>query len=205
MDRQLGRGIRESCSGATRVSFAQPPCPLEEPAHARGPRVRPPPDVPLQSPAWARVDSNSIPSSAGSIDNAVLLPDRYFRDGGRLPLALMLHGAAGDREHLARFKPQIRKMWAANELPEMDVATPSAGTGSINLDSYDGKEPWKTFVMNEFLPHLRAEYRVSSDRKTTMEMGISIGGFGSLRLGFKYPAIFGAVVALQPGAWRGLT
>ena len=154
-----------------------------------------------------RIQRESLPTdlvAAGSVDYAVLLPDGYSQDVD-LPLVLMLHGAGGDREQLARFAPQIREMQAAGELPELVVATPSVATGSIYMDSHDGRNCWETFVMDEFLPHLRAEYRAGLDRRTTMVTGISMGGFGSLRLGFKYPETFGAAAAMEPGAWPGLT
>lgn len=156
----------------------------------------------------SRLVRDSLPTelvSAGSVDYAVLLPDRRPADGGPLPLVLMLHGAGGDREVLARFKPQIRRMWAAGELPELVVVSPSVGRGSIYMDSYDGSERWETFLMREFLPHLREEFPISGDREDTVVTGSSMGGFGSLRLGFKHPHVFGAVAAMQPGAWPGLT
>ncbi len=141
--------------------------------------------------------------SAGTVEYAVLLPDGYSPDAERLPLLLLLHGAGGDREQLVRFEPQITEMWASNDLPRMVVATPSVAAGSIYLDSYDGKQRWESFVMDEFLPHLRIEDRVSRQRGTTMVTGISMGGLGSLRLGFKYPETCGAVAAMEPGSWPG--
>jgi len=141
---------------------------------------------------------------AGAVEYAVLLPDGYDPDGARLPLVLMLHGASGDREQLVRFQPQIQAMWAAGELPEMILAAPSVATGSIYMDSYDGKNRWETFIMTELLPHLRDTFRASAARESTMVTGISMGGFGSLRLGFKYPETFGALAAMEPGAWPGL-
>ena len=148
--------------------------------------------------------TNSV--TAGGVEYAILLPDGYSPDGARLPLLLLLHGAGGDREHLARLAPQISGLWASsNDLPKMVVATPSVATGSIYMNSYDGGDRWESFVMDEFLPHLRAKYAVSLERKSTMVSGISMGGFGSLRLGFKYPETFGALAAMEPGAWPGLT
>lgn len=117
----------------------------------------------------------------------------------------MLHGNVRDREQLARSEPQIREMWASRDLPEMVVALPSVARSSIHMDSYDGRERWETFIVAEFLPHLRRAYRTSADRRTTMVIGGSMGGFGSLRLGFKHPGIFGAIAAMQPGAWPGVT
>lgn len=143
--------------------------------------------------------------TAGAVEFAVLLPDDYQEGEERLPLTLMLHGAGGDREQLARFQPQIEAMWASEQLPRMVLATPSVARGSIYMDSYNGQERWETFIMTELLPHLRTKYRVSADRKRTLVTGISMGGFGSLRLGLKYPETFGALAAMEPGAWPGLT
>ncbi len=142
--------------------------------------------------------------SAGAVEYAVLLPEGYSSDGEPLPLLLLLHGAGGDREQIARFAPQITEMWRSNDLPRMVVATPSVARGSIYLDSYDGKERWESFVIDEFLPHIRANYHTTRDREATMVTGGSMGGIGSLRLGFKYPEVFGAVAAMQPGAWPGV-
>ena len=156
----------------------------------------------------SRIRRASLPTdlvTAGTVEYAVLLPEGYSRDSPRLPLVLMLHGAGGDRERLASFESQILEMQDAGELPRLVVATPSVATGSVYMDSHDGSERWETFLMTEFLPHLRAEYRVSENRKTTMVTGISMGGLGSLRLGFKHPGTFGAVAAMEPGAWPGLT
>ena len=143
--------------------------------------------------------------TAGAVEFAVLLPDDYQEGEERLPLTLMLHGAGGDREQLARFQRQIEAMWASEQLPRMVLATPSVARGSIYMDNYNGQERWETFIMTELLPHLRTKYRVSADRKRTLVTGISMGGFGSLRLGLKYPETFGALAAMEPGAWPGLT
>ena len=156
----------------------------------------------------AEIIRESLPTrlvTAGAVEYAVLLPDDYSSDSEPLPLLLLLHGSGGNREQIARFAPQITEMWTSNKLPKMVIATPSVARGSIYLDSHDGKERWESFVIEEFLPHIRANYAVSRDRKTTMVTGGSMGGFGSLRLGFKYPEVFGAVAAMQPGAWPGLT
>ena len=156
----------------------------------------------------SQIIRDSLPTNlvtAGSVEFAILLPDGYAPDGEALPLLLLLHGGGGDREHLSRLAPQISEMWAAGDLPRMVVATPSVATGSIYLDSHDGKERWEAFVMGEFLPHLRGRFQLGRQREKTMVTGISMGGIGSLRLGFKYPETFGAVAAMEPAAWPGLT
>ena len=65
-------------------------------------------------------------------------------------------------------------------------------------------------MVTEFLDHLRAKFKVTRDRKNTMLSGISMGGMGTLRLGFKYPEKFGALAAMEPGIdpvlkWKDLS
>ena len=156
----------------------------------------------------SQIIRDSLPTNlvtAGTVEFAILLPDGYAPDGEALPLLLLLHGGGGDREHLSRLAPQISEMWAVGDLPSMVVATPSVANGSMYLDSHDGKERWESFVVDEFLPHLRGRFQVGRQREKTMVSGISMGGIGSLRFGVKYPETFGAVAAMEPAAWPGLT
>lgn len=67
------------------------------------------------------------------------------------------------------------------------------------MDFKDGTEKWETFVVEDFLSHLRATYPVSTDPKETFLTGASMGGMGSLRMAFRYPDRFGALAALEPG------
>ena len=81
----------------------------------------------------------------------------------------------------------------------MLVVTPSVTPRSFYMNYKDGSEKWETFLIGPFLQHLRDRFNVRSDHRGTMITGISMGGMGSLRLAFKYPDLFGAVAALEPG------
>ncbi len=141
----------------------------------------------------------------GSVEYAVLLPDGYSNQGEPLPLLLMLHGGGGNREEIPRWQPQIDALWNDGTLPKLVVVTPSVPTGSIYIDNYDGSIKVETFMVEEFIPHLRKRFNVSSDRNKTMLTGISMGGLGGLYLAFKNPDGFGAVASMEPGVWPGLT
>jgi S-formylglutathione hydrolase len=146
---------------------------------------------------------------SGPVEYAVLLPDGYEATKEGLPLLLFLHGGGGDKTFLARMRPVFDEMWKAGTLPPMVVVTPSAGR-SFYMDYKDGSQKWETFLITEFLDHLRASYKVSRERKATLLFGISMGGLGALRLGFKYPEKFGGLVAMEPGIdpvlrWKDLS
>ncbi len=133
-----------------------------------------------------------------SIDCAVLLPDGYDASEAPLPLLLFLHGGGMNRDFLKQNQARIESLWKAKTLPPMVVVTPSCARG-FYMDYKDGSKKWETFLIAEFLEHLREQYRVSQDRQGTLLFGVSMGGLGALRLSFKHPDQFAGVVALEPG------
>lgn len=142
-----------------------------------------------------KLETRFLPAA---VEYNVLLPDGYEAEKGPLPLLLFLHGGGGDRNFLARMRPTIDEMWKSGALPNMVIVTPSAGR-SFYMDYKDGSQKWESFIVGPFLEHLRATYKVTRERKGTLLFGISMGGLGALRLGFKYPEKFQGLAALEPG------
>jgi S-formylglutathione hydrolase len=152
-----------------------------------------------------KVETRLVPAP---VEYAALLPDGY-ETAKDLPLLFFLHGGGGDKSFLARLRSLFDEMWKAGTLPPMVVVTPSAAR-SFYMDYKDGSEKWETFIVTEFLDHLRAKFKVTRERKGTLLFGISMGGMGALRIGFKYPEKFGALAALEPGIdpvlkWKDLS
>lgn len=141
-----------------------------------------------------QVATSLVPSPAAY---AVLRPPGAASTTG-LPLLLLLHGGNGDNGFLAAMRPAIEAAWAAEELSPCLVATPSCDR-SLYLDYRDGSQRWETFIVGELIGHLRSTYQLAADRAKTLVAGISMGGLGALRLGFKHPDVFGSVAALEAG------
>ncbi len=154
----------------------------------------------------AKLESKLVP---GPVEYAALLPDGYETAKEPLPLLLFLHGGGGDKSFLTRMRPVFDELWKAGTLPLMVVVTPSAAR-SFYMDYKDGSQKWETFIATEFLEHLRGKYKVTRERKGTLLFGISMGGMGALRIGFKYPEKFAGLVAMEPGIdpvlkWKDLS
>jgi S-formylglutathione hydrolase len=153
--------------------------------------------------AWAQgskletlaLDSKLVPSP---VKVSVLLPPGYAEAKGPLPVMLLLHGGGGDNGFLAQMRPTIEAAWAAGDLPPIVVVTPDVGR-SLYMDYRDGSQKWETFIVSELIPEIRKRYNVSADRKQTVLSGISMGGLGSLRLGFDHPEMFGGLASLEAG------
>ena len=127
---------------------------------------------------------------------AVITPPGY-RESGPLPLCLVLMGGGGGRQSLVDCQPLFDQWWAEGSLAAMVFATPSAGL-SYYLEDSDGGVRWESFLVDDFIPHLRATCNVGSDRRSTAITGISMGGYGALKIAFARPERFAAVAAINP-------
>lgn len=144
----------------------------------------------------ATFESDLVPSP---VEYYALLPPGYDELTGPLPLVLNLHGGRGSRDVLKRQQPVFDRLWESRRIVPMVVVTPSVTSRGFYMDRRDGSERWESFLVGPFLEHLRDSYKVRRDRRGTLLTGISMGGMGSLRMAFKYPQLFGAVAAMEPG------
>ena len=151
-------------------------------------------DAPASRLETGKVATTLVPAP---VAYTVLHPPGAASAAG-LPLLVMLHGGDGDNGFLAAMRPAIEAAWAAGELSHCLVATPNCDR-SLYLDYRDGSQKWETFIVTELLAHLRRTYGLASDRTKTLVAGISMGGLGALRLGFKHPDVFGGLAALEAG------
>jgi pimeloyl-ACP methyl ester carboxylesterase len=95
---------------------------------------------------------------------------------------------------LARAQSRVEAIELASKL------VPSPVKVSVLLPAgYQASQKWETFLVGEMIPELRRRYGLSTERSRTVVTGISMGGLGSLRLGFDHPEMFGALAALEAG------
>ena len=151
-----------------------------------------------RSSSSVRIETLQSPLIPGGVHVSIYTPPGYGETPGRLyPLLLLLHGGNGSEQDLVRFTSVIDKAVLEKQVPPLIVAMPGARR-SLYMDYKDGSQRWETFIISKLLPHLRKSLRVSAQRQGTFIGGWSMGGLGSLRLGFKHPDIFAAVAALEP-------
>ncbi len=143
----------------------------------------------------ATLDAAIVPAP---VEYAVIAPDG-FREMDDLPLVLNLHGGGGDRERLFDQRAVWAALWDSGAIPPAVVVMPSVTERGFYMNFQDGSERWEDFIVGPFIEHLRKTYPVSSAAERTFITGVSMGGMGSLRIAFRYPDMFGAVAALEPG------
>lgn len=137
----------------------------------------------------------------GKVPFAVLLP---AENRGPYPLCLFLYGGGGSHKTLVDCQPLFERWWNEGLMPPMVLACADTGPMSYYLDHPDGSAQWEKFVAEDFLAHLRDAHNVRRDRESTFIAGISMGGYGALKIALGRPDGFGAVAAIQPLLEPGL-
>ncbi|MDN3203770.1 alpha/beta hydrolase-fold protein [Algoriphagus sediminis] len=146
-------------------------------------------------------------------DVTVYLPPSYQTDPDRqYPVLYMLHGFTdndsqwfGWEDHWINLQNVIEQSLAAGTSKEMIVVMPNAYNtfkGSMYASSPTVGD-WETFVAKELVSYIDAKYRTLPNKASRGLAGHSMGGYGTLRLGMKYPDVYSAIYALSPCCMDG--
>ncbi len=152
--------------------------------------------------AASRAECNSVPSKIlrRAVPYCVLLPPSYDADKTRrYPVLYFLHGIGENEQALLNSGgwDLIQDLWDQKQMGEFVIAAPAGGR-TFFINSRDGKVRYQDFLMREFLPYIEGHHRIRAGRHSRGIAGISMGGYGALRLGLLFPQMFAAVSANSP-------
>jgi S-formylglutathione hydrolase FrmB len=152
--------------------------------------------------AQGRAECSVIKSTilARPVRYCAFLPDSFDQDKTRqYPVLYYLHGLGDNEQSLLNFggSDVITELRRQGKIGDFIVLSPSGGH-SFYLNSADGKVRYEDFFIKEFMPQMEKKYRADGTRATRGITGVSMGGYGALRLAFKYPDEFAAVSAQMP-------
>ncbi|MGD0932698.1 MAG: alpha/beta hydrolase-fold protein [Candidatus Korobacteraceae bacterium] len=128
------------------------------------------------------------------------LPASFDQDKTRrYPVLYFLHGLEDNEESLLNFGgwDVVSELRSKGKIGDFVILAPSAGH-TFYINSENGKVRYEDFLMKEFMPEMEKRYRAAGTRATRGITGISMGGYGALRLAFRYPDEFAAVSAQMP-------
>jgi enterochelin esterase-like enzyme len=144
-------------------------------------------------------DCRTVPSRILSrpVDVCVVLPADYNSSAPqRYPVLYYLHGLF-ENEHswIDRGGQEILEgLLSSHTVGEFIVVLPNAGK-SFYVNSYDGRDRYEDFFIQELVPWVDHTYRTFATRETRGIEGDSMGGYGSLHLAMRHSDIFGSATA----------
>lgn len=141
-------------------------------------------------------------------DVSVYLPASYkSQPTRRYPVVYMLHGFTdsntkwfGVEKHWIDLPQVLDKALSGDPKREVIVVMPNAFNrfhGSLYSTSATIGD-WETFVARELVSHIDQKYRTLATPESRGLAGHSMGGYGTLRIGMKYPDVFSSIYALSP-------
>lgn len=119
-----------------------------------------------------------------------------------LPVCLFLFGGGGSIDSLAAIAPLLTQAFAAARVPPMLVASAGVAPYGFYLDDPARGMRWESLLADDLLSALGARFPIGARAGL---VGISMGGYGALKIALARPARFVAVAAVAPMMEPSLT
>lgn len=119
----------------------------------------------------------------------IILPVNYdAKDhiGRRYPVLYLLHGLTGHFDNWTS-RTDIVDRSAGYDLI---IVTPEGENGWYTDNLTRPGSNYESYIVKELIPAIDDRYRTNSTRERRAIAGLSMGGFGALKFGLKYPELF---------------
>lgn len=125
----------------------------------------------------------------GDVDCLELRPDQ----GGNLPVCLFLFGGGGSGDSLQAMAAPLSAWWGGGVVAPCRVVTAAVAPWGFYLDDRARGMGWETFIVERLLSRI-----APADSSPIGVLGISMGGYGALKIALARPQKFAAVAAIAP-------
>jgi endo-1,4-beta-xylanase len=124
----------------------------------------------------------------------IFLPSDYNSSSDRYPVIYHLHGMGGNEgSDCQTFASVLQSGINNKEFPPVIVVFVNGRGNTFYCDAKDGSVKCETTIEKELIAHIDATYRTKADRTQRAIEGFSMGGFGTMLHGFKYPDKFASI------------
>jgi S-formylglutathione hydrolase FrmB len=154
--------------------------------------------------AHLRVEKGEIKGNAvaGALPYQVLLPPDYDQTKKHYPVIYLLHGLTG---HYSDWLSNSKLSQYAEQY-SLIIVTPEGNDSWYTNSAIDPKQRYEDYIIKELIPTIDSRYRTIAERDARAIVGLSMGGYGAIKLGLKYPALFRFVGsfsgALRAPKWK---
>lgn len=125
------------------------------------------------------------PSLGRDVRYRVLLP-RNYAERGRFPVLYLLHGLYGD---YLNWDTRTGLENYARNLPFL-IVMPDAGDSWYTNSATVPADKFEDYIAKDLIGEIDAKYHTIRDRHKRSIAGLSMGGYGAVKLALKYPQLF---------------
>lgn len=162
--------------------------------------------IPVSAQREPPVDQFELKSAllGRSINYRVLYPVQYKypdKREKRFPVLFLLHGLTGqssnwiEKTRIARYATEY----------ELFIVMAEGGNGWYTDSATVPADKYESYILRELIPEVERRFRVSKERNGRAVAGLSMGGYGAIKFGLKYPDMFSLVAsmsgAFSAGSW----
>ncbi len=117
----------------------------------------------------------------------VLVPKEYKdKPYSRYSVVYLLHGLTG---HYTNWTDKTGVAeYAFNH--QFIIVTPEGDNGWYTDSVATPTDKYESYIIKELIPEIDKKYRTLADREHRMIAGLSMGGYGGMKFGLKYPEMF---------------
>lgn len=143
------------------------------------------------------IDARSINGGVNRV--RILVPDNYFSNPtARFPVLYLLHGGAGGSSRQWTTEGGAAGYLTAGK----GVITVMAEGGKVGwftnwVKQTKGAQRWADFYLDQLIPFVDQNLRTIATKQGRAIAGLSMGGYGAVRLSQDRPDLFGAVASLS--------
>jgi len=115
----------------------------------------------------------------------VILP-RDYSSGRRFPVLYLLHGLYGDYKNWDT-RTRLERIAASYSLL---IVTPDADDSWYTNSATKPTDKFEDYIEKDLIPLIDGKYRTIARKRARAVAGLSMGGYGALKLALKYPDLF---------------
>lgn len=140
-----------------------------------------------------------------NVQYQVYLPVGY-QDLSNIPVIYILDGQEYSDDRLGASKIVLDNLIHLKKIkPVMavfvDPTNPEDPEENRRADEFGTNPEYNDFFVDELLPEIKTNYKVSDKRNETALLGTSLGGLNTTYIGFKNPDVFGNLAIQAPAFW----
>jgi len=119
----------------------------------------------------------------------VILPANYASEKVSYPVVYLLHGLTG---HFDNWADRTKLNEYAKNYNYI-IVMPEGNNGWYSDSANVPADKYESYIIQELIPEIERKFRAKTERGNRAIAGLSMGGYGAVKFGFKYPQMFALV------------